>query len=420
MQTPIRFSEYPGLILLFLIQGAAGAVWMVPLGGVLDAHGLHAIKPLAFAPLALAALVSPLIFGALADRHMPPVKVLRRLAVATAMALALVSTAIQRGWNPWTVLALIQVYALCAVPMSSISATIILERLADSRKEFGRIRAMFTLGWIGGCWLVSILNADTSTLAGYSGAVLWLALAGFTFVLPAVQPPKSEGRLKWHERLGLDALVLLKHPDHRVVFITVALVCIPLAAFYPHTPAHLRALGLQHTSAWMSLGQVSEVVAMFGVGAFLMRWRLKGIILTGLGIAAFRFALCALNGRVPVLLGLSLHGISFTLVFVTEQIYLDQRVESSWRARGQALMALMNTGLGSLAGYLGTGWWLVACTGTDGTRWPLFWGVLAVLTGGVAVYFFAAYNGRGTVSRWTKESARSAAECALEHEIEER
>ena len=32
----------------------------------------------------------------------------------------------------------------------------------------------------------------------------------------------------------------------------------PLAAFYPFSPPHMRELGLEHTSAWMSLGQVTK------------------------------------------------------------------------------------------------------------------------------------------------------------------
>ena len=78
--------------------------------------------------------------------------------------------------------------------------------------------------------------------------------------------PRSAEHLTWHERLGLDALTLLKNPDHRVVYLTSALFSIPLAGFYPWAPPHLRALGLLHTSAWMSLGQVTEVIAMFSLG----------------------------------------------------------------------------------------------------------------------------------------------------------
>ncbi len=71
---------------------------------------------------------------------------------------------------------------------------------------------MATLGWMFGCWLVSALNADTSALAGYSGAVMWLLVGAYTFFLPVLETPKSVEHLTWHERLGLDALTLLKNP----------------------------------------------------------------------------------------------------------------------------------------------------------------------------------------------------------------
>ncbi|MBI3874970.1 MAG: MFS transporter [Verrucomicrobia bacterium] len=401
--TTIRKAEYAELVALFFIQGAAMGMWFVPLSTVLDANGLHAIKPYAFASSALAAFVSPLIFGAMADRHASPVKVLRGLSFATACAMALASTAIKLRWSPWLVLALIQLHALCSSPTFSISSTIVFARLADARKEFGPIRAMATLGWMSGCWLVSALGADTTALAGYSGAAVWLVVTAFTFFLPVLETPKSVERLTWRERFGLDALTLLKNRDHRVVFITTALFNIPLAAFYPFTPTHLRALGFEHTSAWMTLGQITEVLAMFALARLFTNWRLKWIFTAGLAFGVTRYALCALNGKAWILAGITLHGCSFTLVFITAQIYLDQRIDPAWRARAQALMSLMTSGVGNLIGYLGTGWWFAANTRPEGTQWPIFWSGLSAVVAAVLIYFLTAYHGRGASP--AKESA---------------
>ena len=391
----LRRAEYVELVALFFIQGAAISMWFVPQSAVLDAHGLSALKPLAFAATALAAFVSPLIFGALADRQSSPVTVLRGLAVATAIAMALASTAIARGWNPWLVLALIQLHALCTSPTFSITSTIVFARLADAKMEFGPIRAMATLGWMAGCLVVSALNADASALAGFSGAVTWLGVAAFTYFLPVLETPKAVVHLSWHERLGLDALTLLKHPDHRVVFITLALFSIPLAGFYPYAPVHLRELGFMHTTAWTSLAQITEIICMLGLGALLLNWRLKWIFACGLGLGVLRFVFSAINGKAWLLAGITLHGASFTLVYITAQIYLDQRIDPAWRARAQALMSLMNNGVGNLIGYLGMGWWFGQCAQPGGTRWPIFWGGLAVMVAGVLVYFLAAYRGQG-------------------------
>lgn len=382
------YAEYGALM---FIQAAGMSAWLVPLGPVLDAHGLASIKPFAFATSALACFASPLFFGAMADRHASPIKVLRGLALATAVAMALATTAIQEQCRVWVILALIQLYAFCTAPTWGIASTIVFARLQDARQEFGPIRAMGTLGWMAGCLLISALNADTSTLAGYSGSVIWLVVAVFTFFLPAMAPPPA-AHVSWHERLGLDALKLLKNRQHRVMFTTAALMNTAIAAFYPYAPAHLSELGFQHTTAWTSLGQVTEVVAMFILGWLLLRWPLKWIVAAGLGFGVLRFVFSACNTRGWLLLGVTLHGASFVLVLIIAQIYLEKNVEIAWRARAQALFSLMTSGVGNLLGYLGSGWWFHVCTPRRATNWPLFWGGLAATVAVVLLYFLARYQ----------------------------
>ncbi len=390
----IRWAEYGELTVLFLLQSMAVGIWTVPLSVVLKAHHLVGIAPYAFATSALAALVSPLIFGAMADRHASPVAVLRGLAVASAATMSVVAWGVKSGWSPGLVLLLIQIYALCAAPTGSIVSTIVFSRLQNSQRQFGPIRAGATVGWMAGCWLVSALNADTSTLSEYTCAATWLALAAFTFLLPNVPPPKATGHPTLLQRLGWDALVLLKNRDHRAVFITAALFSIPLAAFYPFTPLHLQQLGFRHTSAWMTLAQTTELIAMFSLAGLFLRWRLKWIFVAGLVAGLLRFALCAVNGKLWVLAGTSLHGLSFTLYFITAQIYINERVGPEWRARAQAMMALMMNGVGNLIGFLGTGWWFKACAQGAGTQWQLFWSGVTMVVGVVMIYFLAAYQGK--------------------------
>jgi MFS family permease len=395
MLRTLRKAEYAELMILFFIQAAAMAIWFVPLGPILDAHGMHAIKPFAFAANALAAFISPLMFGAMADRHVPPARVLRWLAFATGIMMAAIATAIKDGWNAWLVLALIQIFSLSYAPMFSISTALVLARLENAQKEFGPVRALATFGWMGGALLISALNLDRSAYAAYLGAVFWLLVAAFTYFLPRLEIPKSAEHLSWHERLGLDALTLLKNRNHRVVFITTTLFNIPLCAFYPYAPTHLHALGFTHTSAWMSLAQITEIIGMFSIGWLLLNWRVKWILACGLGIGIARFALSAMNTKFSLLAAITLHGASYTLVFITAAIYLDQRIDPAWRTRAQALLTLMNNGAGSLIGYLGTGWWFNVCTPTGGTRWPAFWGGLTILIGCVMIYFLVVYRSVG-------------------------
>jgi hypothetical protein len=309
--------------------------------------------------------------------------------------MTLVSLAIRLEWNAWLILAIIQVQALFFAPTSSITTAIIFSRLRDSKTEFGPVRAMATLGWMSGCWLISALNADATVRAGYSASALWLVLAAYTFLLPEVAPPKSLERLTLRQRLGWDALTLLRDRDHRGVFIAAALFFIPISAVYPFVPTQLLELGLKHPSAWMTLGQVTEVVGMFALAGLLTRWRLKWLISTGLAIAIGRYGLFALNSRVPVLAGVSLHGFSLVLVVITAQIYIDERVDPGWRVRAQALLYLLTSGLGSLLGFLGSGWWFSLSTSSGHIQWQMFWGGLAAVMAAVLVYFLIAYHGKG-------------------------
>lgn len=367
---------------------------LVPLSRILGAHGLAKLSPYAYATFALASFVSPLVFGAMADRHASPVKVLRGLSLASAATVALACWSIGRGWPAGAVLALIQLYAITFVPTTSIASTIVFSRLRDSQREFGPIRAVATFGWMCGCWIISGFNLDGSPATGYAAALAWLALAAFTFLLPVV-PPLASGPASFRERMGWDALALLKNHDHRMVFLTAALFSIPIAAFYPFTPPQLQQLGFHRTSAWMTLGQVTEIIAMFSLAGLFLRWRLKWIFAAGLLFGLLRYAFCALNQKPWLLLGVSLHGAAYTLFFITAQIYLNERIETAWRARAQALMSLMTGGVGSLIGYIGTGLWFQACAEPGGPRWSLFWGVLAGSVGVVLIFFLAAYHGQG-------------------------
>lgn len=388
-------SDYFKLATLFFIQWMGLAVWMVPLTLVLNAHGYQSIQPYAFATGALAAVVSPLFFGAMADRHIAPTRVLRWLSFGAAAALALASTAIQLHWSPAVVLGFIQLYSFCSTPTTSLSATIAMSRMTAPKREFGPVRALGTIGWVAGCLLISALGADTTTVAGFCSAGVWLALAGYSWLLPDVPPPASTEKLTWHERLGLDALTLLKNRDHRVIFLSACLLNIPLAAFYPYTPPHLLDLGFARPAAWMSLAQITEIITMFSLGALLTRWRLKWILLCGLGCALIRYGLFTLNTKTWLLSGIVLHGCVYSLFFTVAQIYVNDRVEPAWRTRAQALLTLMNSGVGYFIGYLGCGWWYRQCGGPSATQWPMFWGVLTVAVALVLGYFLVAYHGRG-------------------------
>ena len=126
---------------------------------------------------------------------------------------------------------------------------------------------MATFGWLSGCLVISLLGRGYFSAVGLRRSHrLATGERVHLFFLPQLETPKSVENLTWHERLGLDALTLLKNPDHRVIFIMAALFTMSIAGFYPYAPTHLRELGFVHTTAWMSFWQVTEMIAMFSPG----------------------------------------------------------------------------------------------------------------------------------------------------------
>jgi MFS family permease len=380
---------------LLFLHGMALASWFVPLGSVLDEAGLSSIKPMAFASTALAAMLSPLFFGAMADRSVPPAKVLRGISAVTAIIVGLLAWSIPNGVPAWAILLMIQVQSIFCSPTSSLAGSIVFSRLGRSQQQFGSIRALGTIGWIAGCLTTSLLALDTRPGAFYISAGLWAIVAAYTLILPQADMVNSNSRrLTLRERFGFDALQLLLHHDHRVVFITAALVAIPFAAFYPYSPRLLSDLGIHRISAWMSLGQISEVIALLTISALLHRWGFKTIVVVGIGLGVLRYVLYATNLVTPVLFGLALHGVAFTFTYISTQIYLAEKIEPGWQVRSQALLSLMTGGVGNLAGYLSTGVWLGFCQTGEAINWSVYWSGLGVVVFVVMCYFAFSYKGR--------------------------
>lgn len=370
-------------------------LWNVPLANVFAAYGRVHLVPLVLAASGVAAFISPLFVGALADQKMAPIRLMRWLTGLTGLTLTLTCLSLHWGLSDGLILLCAQVQALVSMPVWSIASSIVFSQLNDAKRQFGPLRAFATFGWMVGCWLVSfVLKADASLLAGFTAAGLWLVVMNLTWMLPAVAPADVQQQRSWRQILGLDALELLKHRDHRIVFITAALYCIPLAAFYPYTVLQLKELGVGHISAVMSLAQTTEILVMLLLAGLMTRFRLKWVFLSGIVICVVRYGMNALNTPAWIMIGTTLHGFAFTLYFITTQIYLEERIDPKWRVRAQALLALLMGGVGNLLGYLGGGWWHDFCQTKGVTDWSRFWWGETALTAAVCVFFALTYRGR--------------------------
>ncbi|TAF23962.1 MAG: MFS transporter [Verrucomicrobia bacterium] len=345
-----------GLFGVFFMLGMSPGYYIPALSNILVAKGLAA-KWAGWAFLAgpVASLVSPLCLGALADNHYPAQKVFGWIGLISAVLLAGAFWTLDHGGSPWWFIGLLTASSIVAAPMWGMLASISMVHLKSGEREFPLVRLGGTLGWMAAGFMTShVLHADQSAVAGYAAAATRFVGGLVSFFLPHTPPMGSARSLR--SLLGLDAFRLLKERDHLVFFSVTVMLSIPLAAFFLHTPLYLQAMGNRTAAATMTIGQISEIGAMLLMPLVMNRFRVKTVLMVALVLSAVRYGFYAVSGICGsmnwLLWGIGLHGMCYTLYFITGQLFLDRRVEPGMRGQAQGLLSLASNGLGSLLGTL--------------------------------------------------------------------
>lgn len=386
-----------GLWLASFFQGLSTGFWLPALTNILNAEGMGQWVGWAFAVPPVCALFSPLVGGALADEKVPAQKLLAWCSLTGAVMLFLAFGALDAGLGALWFLFLLAAYSLASGPSWGLLATISMTHLGDGGKRYPLVRVGATFGWIAAGFLTSYaLRADASPAAGYAGAAGRIVCAVLALRLPHT-PPLGLGK-SWKSALGLGAFSLFRNRNHAVLLTVTGLFSIPLAAFYMYSPELFEVLGDKTPTASMTVAQWSEIAAMIFLGALMVRYRLKTLLMWGLGLSALRFAMSGYAGLGGVIAwhtaGVALHGVCYTLYFVTAQVYLDRRVDPSMRGQAQGLLGLMAAGIGPLVGAFFCGWLRDVCVDENDNGWQNFWWILAGLIAVCWAAFGVLYRGR--------------------------
>ncbi|GAA5484693.1 putative nucleoside transporter YegT [Haloferula sargassicola] len=383
----------------FFLIGMSPGFYYPALTNILTAQGLDSsFVQWTWLAGPLAAMISPVFVGSLADNRFAGQKVLGWLGILSAVLLAASFRVLETDWPKEWFIVLEYASAIVGAPLWSMMASLCLVHLRSGENEFPIVRMGGTAGWIvAGLLLSFVIRADTSPMAGYFGALARLAGGLFCFSLPAT-PPLGRSR-SLRTLFGIDAFRLLKERDHAVFFVTTALLSMPLTAFYMWTPKHLAETGDGHVAATMALGQISEVVAMLVVAVLLRRFRVKTLLVVSLALTALRYGLFAWSGwsgaKTGLIAGVTLHGLCYTLYFITAQLFLDRRVPVEVRSQAQGLIALFSSGIGSLAGTFAVRAWYDHTVTAGHGGWAMFWAALGGFLLLLTIGFSVAYVGTG-------------------------
>lgn len=378
---------------------------MPSLTNILAAQGLSGWVTLAFLVQPLCAMVSPLFGGALADQRISANRLFVWSTFAGVLALGAAFLSLDIGLHPMWFIIFLGLHSLTAGPSWGLLATIALTHLPHGESRYPLVRVGATFGWIAGGLVASfLLKADASVLAGYASLMSKLFCVFAALLMPHTPPLGQVGKT-WGERLGLGAFKLLRHRDHAVFFLVTTVFSIPLAALYMFSPEFLKILGDERPTGTMTIAQVSEVAAMFVLGAMMTRFRIKTMLLWALGLCAIRYGMSALAGWNGIIgwhiAGIAFHGVCYTFYFITSQVFLDRRVDPSMKGQAQGLLSMVANGVGPLFGALICGLLRHTVVQTDGSGWDLFWGILGAIIALCFVVFAVCYRGRQRVEAET-------------------
>lgn len=304
----------------------------------------------------IAAIVSPLFVGMIADRFFPSEKVLGVLHILGGLFMA-GSTLLMNPESPASpnVINLIFLaHTLCYFPTLALTNSLAMHHIVDAKKEFPIIRVFGTLGWIFVGFLLGWIGwqdrVEMFTLSG--GAAILLGL--YSFTLPHTPPPARGRKVSVAQLLGADALQLLKNRSFAIFLISSFLLCIPLAFYYQLAARAVQQAGIENVSGTMILGQASEVGFMVLMPLFFARLGVKKMLAFGMVAWIARYALFAVGAPSAIawmmIAGIVLHGICYDFFFVTGQIYTDQIAPKEVRSQAQGMLAMLTLGLGMFIG----------------------------------------------------------------------
>lgn len=369
---------------MFFFLGMSPGYYTPAVSNILASRGLGSDwVAYTFMAAPISALISPLIVGALADNRFPAQKVFAVIGMISGVLLYGAFGALDRLSSPYGFIVLFAAASIVAAPMWSMLASISMVHLRAGEREFPVVRLGGTLGWMAAGVLTSfVLQMEGSPGAGYAAAITRIGGSAVALLLPNTPPMGNSRSIR--TLLGLDAFSLLKERDHLVFFSVTALLSIPLAVFFMHTPMHLKELGNDKPSATMTIGQISEIAGMLLMSVVMNRFRVKTVLMIALGLSALRYAFFSIAGSTEnagwLIAGISLHGLCYTLYFITGQLFLDRRVDPSMRTQAQGLLTLASNGVGSVIGILFGKFLYDHAVVQQHGGWTAYWWVQAALT----------------------------------------
>ena len=409
------------LSLMMFLQFFIWGVWYVPMYPFLDSLGVDATKiGFAYSATGLAAIVSPIFIGMIADKFFPSQIVLGVMHLLGGFFLFMASKA--TDWSSF--LPYLLAHLFCYMPTLALVNSVLFQSVKDPQKDAPAIRTFGTIGWIvsgiviGSSFLVGAEESLKFQIPGFlggpdapedsiglgltnlplligAGASMLLGL--FSFFLPNTPPQMKGQRISVGDLLGFKSISLMKDRSFSVFIICSLLLCIPLSFYYQSANGYLKAMDINNSEGVMALGQVSEIFFLLLVPFLLMRLGVKKMLLIGMLFWVLRyifFAAGSADTQYLLFLGVLAHGICYDFFFFTGQLYVDKKAPTDIRSQAQGFITFVTLGVGMFIGGNVNGFWTKMQTDetTKEINWDAVWYFPAIMALVVLIAFFFMFD----------------------------
>ncbi|OIJ68469.1 MFS transporter [Streptomyces mangrovisoli] len=340
------------LVVMMLLEFAVFGSWFATVSLVLATHGLPTIIGTAFSLAALAAIVSPMVFGAIGDRFMASQKALGLAHLLGGVTMLFLPFAVRSGAGG-LVLALVFVYMLFFQPTLGLTNAIAFRHLGANQRRFPYVRVFGTVGWVIAGQLVGWMGLSASTNLFYVTAAFSFLLGLFSFTLPATPPPAKGVRFSWGDLVGAKAFRLLRRRNYAVLMVCALLVAVSLGVYNTYASTYLGALGFTNVAGLMSVGQASEVAFIVTIPFVLRRVGMKWALFAGMCMWAVRCVLlieAAGHGSWLAVGAIAVQGVCQDFFLVLGAMYVGEVAPVELAVQAQSMLILMVSGFGQFIG----------------------------------------------------------------------
>ncbi len=384
------------LSLLYFLQFSVWGCYLTCFGQFLGAGGIGSDIAWFYAAIGLVSIITPSLFGRLADRTGRPESLLGTCHFAAAIVMLIMwRYGITHPHLEFRVIyPLYLLFLALYMPTMALANTSTFGLLTQNGQNpvtsFPSIRLWGTVGFVAAMWFVNSAYWDNG-LFGFAfsdktdpgrlrfqynamqllcSGVMGILTALYSFTLPHLEKKvhKQEER-NTHTSLPASLKQMFSKREIAVflLFVIFSGVCLqisngfatPFITHFSGIAEYAGSLASGNATMLFSLSQISEAVCILLVGISLKRNGIKWVYAIGLLAWSLRFLMLGTgnpdDGLWLLIGSMIIYGIAFNFITIAGHLYIQQVAPENMKGFAQGLMMFMSNGIGATFGTIAAG-----------------------------------------------------------------